>query len=82
MRYFRLELVTNLDGTVTKGVYEYGKKEDAMAAWHSGLGGYLKKRSEYAGVLEVVMRGDGYVEASQAYDFTIDELTDGGENDG
>lgn len=71
--FFLMQNVYNIDGTVTPGVYRYTILEDAMAAFHNGLGAYLKKRDQYNGVLCHVVREDGFVVANQYYDFRMTE---------
>lgn len=67
--FFMMQIVYNLDGTVTPAVYKYTDLDDAMAAYHNGLGGYLKNRLQYDGVMCHVVRENGYVIANQYYDF-------------
>lgn len=52
-KYFVIEITTKAD-TTTKGVYEYATENEAIASFHSKMGGAMKNKDYLAELLMVI----------------------------
>lgn len=73
MRYIFIELETTLEDTIAPGVYTYDNQDTAMARFHRSLGNHLANPNNYRAILCHVIRQDGFVIASQRYEFPKEE---------
>lgn len=61
MKYYLIEITTYVDGTAdAKGIYSYDSETDAVANFHSKMGGAMKN-ANYASELVQVISGSGKV---------------------
>lgn len=65
--FYLIEIVNYNDGTpVSKGVYEYATREEAVANYHQKMGGAMKNTT-YASELLIVTSNTGAVIVSDYY---------------
>lgn len=70
--YYLIEIVNYVDGTpVSKGMYSFDTEKDAIANFHSKMGGAMKN-DNYASELLVVMTNTGAVVKSEYYVKPVD----------
>ena len=62
MKYYLVEITTYMDETTpdAKGIYSYDSETDAVANFHSKMGGAMKN-ANYASELVQVISGSGQV---------------------
>lgn len=64
-KYYVIEITTKAD-TTTKGVYEYATENEAVASFHSKMGGAMKNK-DYLGELLMVIDDNGAVLKVEKY---------------
>lgn len=73
MKYYVIEITTYNNGTAdSKGIYEYESKQDAIATFHSKMGGAMKNTT-YATELLLVVSEEGSTVRMERFERPVEE---------
>ena len=76
MKYYVIEITTYNNGTSdSKGIYEYDNKQDAIATFHSKMGGAMKNTT-YATELLLVISEEGSTVRMERFERPVEEVTE------